>query len=339
MAVTLRPAGSIEPEWWDEWNNSGGGGNLANDHLLQGVPAGTPYTPYTGPSYAPTSTVTSYGAPSAYSSGGLTAKTGMIGQAIGAGPSATKTLGGAAGGGLASLLEDPEAIGAYTRPTPFNVPMTPQALEAARRLQLSSMSGLQDVLAHPAQGQARIEAALYDRAKEEIDRAALAERQKATQDVFHRGVGLSTILNDRKADIDRETFDATARARREAILGAGAEARADEAARRAALGQAYETGTGQIQSDANIAFTNAKNEADANRFAVSTAGTNYTNRANREQQQNQFMAEVNSREDLEKRRHDLAREMQRNQLIATGIAGGIGGLAGIFGPSKSSGGS
>jgi hypothetical protein len=235
-------------------------------------------------------------------------------------------------GGLASLLEDPEALSAYTRPQDFMMPRTQEALDAFRNLQLESASGLRDVLAHPAQGQPEIERALFERQREDVERLALRERQKSTEGAFGRGVGLSTILNDRLTDINREEMDATTRARREAILGAGAEARAQEGARLAALGQGYQMGTGGLQSDANVFFQNARNEAAANQFGISTAATNMTNRLNRELQEQQFATELNSREDLEKRRHDLARELQRNQLLASGIGAGIGGLAGLFAP-------
>lgn len=235
------------------------------------------------------------------------------------------------GGSLESLFEDPEAIAAFTRPTPFEVPDTMGARGRFRDLQTQSISGLEELLAGGgAKRRPEIEEELYNRQAEDINRASDRTRSMEREGTFGRGVGVSSITNDRLADVDRERNDSLGRARREAILGASAEARAEEAARLAALGQGYTTGTGGMQSEANIFFNNAQAEADANKYGVGVGSTNLTNRLAREQQGGQFGAELASREELERERRGLTREISRDQLLAGGIGAGIGGLAGLF---------
>ena len=231
---------------------------------------------------------------------------------------------------LELMLEDPEVIAAFTRPTPFEVPGGPEALDRFRNLQTSGITGLEELLASPSGRRPEIEEALFSRAAEDINRAADRTRLLEREGTYGRGVGVSSITNDRLADVDRERMDALGRARREAILGASAEARADESARLAALGQGYTTGTGGIQSEANIGFQNAAGEATANQYGVGTSATNLTNRLNREQRGAEFGAELGSREELERQRRGLARDISTNQLLAGGIGAGLGGLAGLF---------
>lgn len=232
---------------------------------------------------------------------------------------------------LERLFEDPEVIASFVRPSPFEVPDAAGALERFRGLQTRSLSGLEELLAGGgARGRPEIESALFERSAEDINRAADRTRLMEREGTYARGVGTSSITNDRLADVDRERMDALGRARREAILGASAEARADESARLAALGQGYTTGTGGIQSEANIGFQNIGGEAAANQYGVGAGATNLTNRLNREQTGSQFGAELMSRENLERERRNLARDISTNQLLAGGIGAGLGGLAGLF---------
>ena len=233
-------------------------------------------------------------------------------------------------GGLEALLEDPDVIAQFASAPRFDLPQGEEASAAFRRAQLGGLRGLEGLLAAPPSRSREYEDAMFNESAEDINRAADRTRLTEREGAFGKGVGLSTILNNRLSDVDRERMDALAGARRQAILGAGAEARAQQQAQLAALGQSFSQGTQGLQAEANVGLQNAQNQAQGAQYATSSAGTNLTNRLGREQQASQFTAELGSRENLERERRNLSRDISQQNLLAGGIGAGIGGLASLF---------
>ena len=92
-------------------------------------------------------------------------------------------------------------------------------------------TGLAELMESPSRGS--IEDAMYAGQEESITRAMEAQLDRMLEGQFGRGVGSSTQTVDLTSDLTQEYYDALARARREAFLGAGAEGRAETATRQA----------------------------------------------------------------------------------------------------------
>lgn len=231
-------------------------------------------------------------------------------------------------------IEDPRAIATEVYPGSFDLPATPEALTGLRGLQTSGVRGLETLLAEgPTAARDAVERALFERAAETINRSADDLAREINEGTFARGVGVSTITSDMQQRLQRERMDALARARREAVVGAGAESRADYAARLAGLNQAFSAGTGGLQAEANVGLANTGREQQARQFGATSAFENLINRLNREQRGLEFGTELGARERLQERGFRSAEDIAERQMLGTGIAAGIGGLATLFGPA------
>ena len=231
-------------------------------------------------------------------------------------------------------IESPTALAGETIPPAFATPGTADALTRFRDLQTRGITGLQGLLTQdPTARRQTIEDALFSRAQETINRQATDLGRDIEEGTFARGVGKSTITRDMLDRLNREQLDATARARRESFLSAGAETRAEDAAKMAALGQAFSEGMQGIGQEAGISQANAAREQQGKQTAAQTAFQNLLNRLNRQQQGGQFSAELGSRETLQREQMKSAEEIADAQILAGGIAGGIGGIGTLFSPT------
>ena len=233
------------------------------------------------------------------------------------------------GAGLPGLepeqFENPQAIVGFLR-SGLNYELPDRATSGAglRRLQMAGASGLEGLLDTTAGDLRRraIEEALFERSSEDIGRAYTDTRQGIREENFGRGIGLSTITGDDLGRLERERNDALSRARREAFVTAGGESRADDAARLAAVGQAFNSGTTGLQGEANVGLANAGREQAARTSAAQFGFSNLLNRLNREQQ-----------ERLTREGYQNTADIAASNRIASGVGAGLGGLASFFGPA------
>ena len=231
-------------------------------------------------------------------------------------------------------IESPSALATETVPPAFTLPGSTEAMTGFRNLQTQGISGLQGLLGEDVSVRRQaIEDALFGRSKEAIDRQAGDLGRDIREGTFGRNVGLSTITGDMLDRLNREQLDAISRAKREAFLGAGAETRSEDAARIAALGQAFSEGTQALGQEAGIGQANAARQQQGRQAAAQTAFENLLNRLNRQQQAGQFGAELGSRERLQERQIKSSEDIASSHMLAGGVASGIGGLATLFGPA------
>lgn len=209
-------------------------------------------------------------------------------------------------------------------PTPFELPGSAEALTGLRGLQTTGAGGLDRLLQGDFLGGRtdEIEQAMFENASEDINRQADELGRTRAEGLFGRGVGESSMTREALSDIDRERFNATARARRDAITGAGGEARADLGARLAALGQAFNSGTTGLQAESTVPMTNTGREQQAR-----TIG------AQMKQSGEQFSQELASRENLQNKAFATAEKIAGDNRSAAAISSGIGGLSQFFAPT------
>ena len=231
-------------------------------------------------------------------------------------------------------IESPTALATETVPPAFTLPGSPEAMAGFRALQTRGVSGLEGLLGEDVSARRKaIEDALFGRSKEQIDLQAGDLRRDILEGTFGRNVGESTMSKDLLDRLNKNIFDATGRAQREAFLGAGAETRSEDAARIAALGQAFSEGTQALGQEAGVGQANAARQQQGRQAAAQTAFENLLNRLNRQQQAGQFGAELGSRERLQERQIKSSEDIASSQMLAGGLASGIGGLATLFGPA------
>lgn len=247
-------------------------------------------------------------------------------------------------GGLASLaprlestdFEAPDAIARFTRTgTGFGLPYPEDSMLGLRRLQMGGAYGLEGLL-DPATAQARrqqIEDDLFAEMQDDLTRAYTDTRQGIREENFGRGVGLSTITGDDLGRLEKERNDALISARRNARVAAGGESRADDAARLAAVGNAFASGTTGLQGEANVGLANAGREQQARQFAAQSGFENLMTRLNREQRERLFGREIGSRESLTREGFRNARDIASANRLTSGVSAGLGGLASFFAPA------
>lgn len=236
---------------------------------------------------------------------------------------------------LQALIESPEDLARFLEGTPYALPGALDAATRLRDLQTAGTTGVTDLLA-PGSADARrqaVEDALYERAAEAINREATDLRQSIRERNFGRGMGVSTVTGDDLGRLERERLDAIGRARREAVLASGEEARAQDAARLAALGQAFGQGTTGLQAEANVGLASGGRGQQARTSAAQIGSQGLLNRLTREQQAGQFGAELGSRERLFERGRESAENIAAENRLAAGIGGGIAGVANVFSPT------
>ena len=119
----------------------------------------------------------------------------------------------------------------------------------ADSLRRTSLSGLESLAGTDKQAYAD---ALYQRMVEDIERRSADDMRSVNENLFSRGLGLSTYLSDQQKKMEQARADAIIRARREADLAA-------QSATLQALGQA----AGAAQTD--LSRQQSAQNADANR--------------------------------------------------------------------------
>lgn len=243
--------------------------------------------------------------------------------------------GGTGGGGGAVNFEDPASVAAFTRVPGFDLPDSAGAMGRLRNLQTSGTSGLEALLAEDLEpGRQKIEDALYSRMEGDIDRMGADSVQQILENTFARGVGPSTVTGDYYvAPLRREQATAKENARLSAFTTSGGEARANQGSRLAALGQAFNQGTTGLQGEANVGMANADRERTTRTGAATTGLSALQSRLAREQQGSQFSQSLAQQEKLQQDAFKNAEKIASENRLASGVAGGLGGLANLFGPT------
>lgn len=171
----------------------------------------------------------------------------------------------------------------------YELPRTTEANEAFRNLQLGGATGLQGLMTRDTTAKRKaFEDASYAGQAEGINSAADLQRRQMLEGTFGRGVGSSSITVDLAGRLGQEQNDALARARREAMLAAGAEDRADLASELGVNNAAFGAGTTGLQGDANVALANLSREQQESQFGRNLAFQGSEGAANRSQQANLF---------------------------------------------------
>ncbi len=240
------------------------------------------------------------------------------------------------GGAPNTLSESPADVGAYIQGGPaFTLPGTDSALSGLRALQGKGTSGLAALLDEGLDPRRReVENAMFERSAEDIRRESKDLFQKGLETTFGRGMGQSTVTQDYFMEpLERETLRAIGRARQDAIVGSGAESRADLSARLGALGQAFSSGTTGMQAEANVGMANDARGQAARQAGSQIATQTGLARLAREQQGDQFGRELASREALQRESFENAERIAESNRLTSGIAGGLGGLAQVFAPN------
>ena len=213
---------------------------------------------------------------------------------------------------------------------PFELPDSEGAMQGLRALQGESVQGYRDLIAaDPNEGRQDVQDAMYELQREAITRDAADLFRRQNEATFGRGVGLSTISTENTGRLARETNDSLARAGLNALIGSGAESRANTASRLGVLGAGFGAGSSGLQGEANVGMANAGREQQANQFALNTAFQESQAALNRAQQGGQFQQQ----HDLATRAMDINERNQ--QLAALGL--GAQGLATLFGPALNAG--
>mgnify|MGYP001597995950 CR=1 FL=1 len=197
----------------------------------------------------------------------------------------------------AQLAEDPQGISEFIFPG-----VSPQVQE----VEDLAFTGLESLLAPTStvEEEAETEAALFSKSAETIEDAALLAQRDIEEGTFGRGVGLSTITGDLLDRLSKQKLDALARASRDAFLGSRAETRESRKSTLAPI-------------TTGLTSTQSRSEAGqkARQFGVESGSKSLTSRLDRE----------------------ATADAASDQLLATGLTAGIGGLATIATPLVSKG--
>lgn len=238
---------------------------------------------------------------------------------------------------ISTVKRNPQALASGMLPDPYELPDSDAASLGLRSLQTSARGGFEDLTGMVGQGaEARnkpYEDALYARSAETINREADDLSRAINETTFGRNVGFGTIRMDEQDRLTRQRLDSLGRARRDAYIGAGAEARNDVTASLAALNAAFSAGSSGLRDEANVGMTNTAREQQARTTGTQSALAELTAELLREQQGGQFTRGLEQQKGLQEASFENASDIARNQMLAQGITAGLGGLGSLFGPA------
>jgi hypothetical protein len=176
---------------------------------------------------------------------------------------------------------------------PYSLPNSAAAAGGLRDLQTQAVGGLSTLMGQDYDAERQqFQDSLYAAQEEPLTRAMEDQLNRLVEGQFGKGMGGSTRTENMVGETNQQYFDALTRAGREAYLGAGAENRADLAARQGLYTGGFNAGTQGLQAEANVGLANAQNQQQAAQFGQNLDQQRYLQSQQLAQQQGQFDAQM-----------------------------------------------